>query len=194
MWLALDEDNSGHISVGEFGNFLRLGDHVHDEMRQAKERKRIEEKERKVAEVRKHIAESLAAQRARVAEDEAAKHERAMRAKMVAEAHAKHVEAEARKEQARRRADAAEQERLQALRVQAHVKGSREIHQQHTKTDAHMKKVLAEHKSRKEALEKKLRESIEQERQMLSDERSALRSTRSLAGSTGGFRSDSSTI
>ena len=24
VWLALDEDSSGHISVGEFGSFMRL--------------------------------------------------------------------------------------------------------------------------------------------------------------------------
>ena len=37
VWLSLDEDHSGHISVGEFGNFVRLGDHVHDEERRERE-------------------------------------------------------------------------------------------------------------------------------------------------------------
>lgn len=29
IWRALDEDNSGLISSGEFGHFMRLGEHVH---------------------------------------------------------------------------------------------------------------------------------------------------------------------
>ena len=37
VWLSLDEDHSGHISVGEFGNFMQLGDHVHDEERRERE-------------------------------------------------------------------------------------------------------------------------------------------------------------
>lgn len=30
VWKALDEDNSGMITCGEFGNFMRLGAHVHE--------------------------------------------------------------------------------------------------------------------------------------------------------------------
>merc|ERR1712039_1142877 len=29
-WHALDEDQSGLITAGEFGHFMRKGDHVHD--------------------------------------------------------------------------------------------------------------------------------------------------------------------
>ena len=28
VWLSLDVDHSGHISAGEFGKFMRLGEHV----------------------------------------------------------------------------------------------------------------------------------------------------------------------
>ena len=190
VWLALDEDNSGHISVGEFGNFMRLGDHVHDEMRQEKLRKRAAEKERVAAEVRRHIAENLEAQRLRKAEDEAAKHERAARAKLVAEEHARHVAAEAAKEQARRRAEAREKELLQAKRVLHHVGAARESHAVHTQAESQMRKVLAEHKARKEALEKKLKDAVEHERATFSDERTTVRSNRSVASQ----RTDASTV
>jgi len=38
IWRALDEDNSGLISAGEFGHFMRLGEHVHGHQVPWKER------------------------------------------------------------------------------------------------------------------------------------------------------------
>lgn len=38
VWRALDEDNSGLISAGEFGHFMRLGVHVHEQKAPWKER------------------------------------------------------------------------------------------------------------------------------------------------------------
>lgn len=40
VWLALDEDNSGLITVGEFGRFMRIGAHVHEKPPEWKERVR----------------------------------------------------------------------------------------------------------------------------------------------------------
>ena len=40
VWCSIDYDRSGHVSAGEFGAFLKLGDSVHDASRAKKERER----------------------------------------------------------------------------------------------------------------------------------------------------------
>ena len=71
-----------------------------------------------------------------------------------------------------------------------HVGAARESHAVHTQAESQMRKVLAEHKARKEALEKKLKDAVEHERATFSDERTTVRSNRSVASQ----RTDASTV
>ena len=181
VWVALDADGSGLISVGEFGQFMHLGAHVHAEQRAHRAAARLRVKADALAAARTKNEAQLDAMRSVRDEFARAKRERAKAINDEGAARSERAHAENAARAERKRASALEQEKLFRAGVEARIGAAAAARDGHAQGEEAARRSLEKERARRASLEEQVKACRDAAREQRAEARAPPRLSRSIA-------------